>query len=175
MVYFTADMHFGHEKIIRHTGRPFINAEEMDNALIRRWNQRVSPEDEVYILGDITMKGPEYAAGMIGQLKGKKYLIKGNHDKFADNPGFNRALLEWIKDYYELEWKGQRFVLFHYPIQEWNGYFKGSICLHGHQHNKESYNLANLANGIRRYDVGVDANGMEPVSIEQIINFFSRI
>ena len=58
-------------------------------------------------------------------------------------------------------------------IEEWNGYFKGSIDLHGHQHNHEEYNLENLENGLRRYDVGVDANGMKPVSIAEVADFFA--
>ncbi len=57
MVYFTADLHFYHDKIIRHTQRPFHNAEEMNKALIKKWNYKISCDDEVYILGDFTMKG----------------------------------------------------------------------------------------------------------------------
>ncbi len=175
MIYFTSDLHFGHNNMIRHTGRPFENAEEMDLILIQKWNQTVSSRDEVYILGDFTMKGAAYACEILGQLRGRKYLIRGNHDRFADDPGFNRALFEWIRDYYELKWQNQRWILFHYPIEEWNGYFKGSIDLHGHQHNHEEYNLTNLERRIRRYDVGVDANGMKPVSIAEIADFFSGI
>ena len=64
MIYFTSDLHFGHKNIISHTGRPFSAAEEMDEALIRNWNRTVQPNDEVYILGDLTMKGPDFAAGI---------------------------------------------------------------------------------------------------------------
>ena len=53
--------------------------------------------------------------------------------------------------------------------------FKGSISLHGHQHNHEYYNYKNLECGIRRFDVGVDANNMMPVSAEYIISFFNSI
>ena len=175
MIYFTSDLHFGHDKIIRHTGRPFQNSEEMDKALIKNWNRTIRPKDEVYILGDLTMKGPDFAAGILSQLRGRKYLIRGNHDRFADNPGFHPDCFEWIRDYYELAWQNQTFILFHYPISEWNGYFRGSIDLHGHQHNHEEYNLENLENGLRRYDVGVDANGMKPVSIAEVADFFSGL
>lgn len=51
MIYFTADLHFYHDKIITHVNRPFHDAQQMNQALIRNWNQRVSPEDEVYIWG----------------------------------------------------------------------------------------------------------------------------
>ena len=175
MINFTSALHSGHDKIIRHTGRPFQNSEEMDKTLIKNWNRTIGPKDEVYILGDLTMKGPDFAAGILSQLRGRKYLIRGNHDRFADNPDFHPDCFEWIRDYYELAWQNQTFILFHYPISEWNGYFRGSIDLHGHQHNHEEYNLENLENGLRRYDVGVDANGMKPVSIAEVADFFSGL
>ena len=65
MVYFTADLHFYHDKIIRHTQRPFHNAEEMNKALIKKWNNKISCDDEVYILGDFTMKGADLALSLI--------------------------------------------------------------------------------------------------------------
>lgn len=175
MLYFTADLHFGHEKIIKHVGRPFQSVEEMDSKLIRNWNQVIKPEDEVYILGDFTMKGPKFAAEILRQLNGRKYLIRGNHDKFADRQEFSQDLFEWVRDYSELTWNNYKFILFHYPILEWNEYFRGSINLHGHQHNHEEYNLENRKNRIYRYDVGVDANKMRPVSIEQIMKQFDFI
>ena len=72
----------------------------------------------------------------------------------------------------EITYQNTKFVLFHYPILEWNGYGKGAIALHGHQHNHKNYNIENRKAGILRYDVGVDANNMEPVSADEIINFF---
>jgi Predicted phosphoesterase or phosphohydrolase len=147
--------------------------EKMNQALIENWNRTVSAQDEIYILGDVTMKGPELAEEALSQLKGHKYLIKGNHDRFVKNENFNNSLFEWIKDYYELSYENNKFILFHYPIEEWNGYFRGTIHLHGHQHNHENYNFENLEKNLKRFDVGVDANYMRPVSIEDIIAFFS--
>ena len=173
MIYFTADLHFYHDKIITHVNRLFHDAQQMNQALIRNWNQRVSHQDEVYILGDVTMKGSTLAMEALSQLKGRKYLIRGNHDGFVDRPGFDQSLFGWVKDYAELVYRNTKFVLFHYPMLEWNGYFDQSIHLHGHQHNHPDYNYLNLQQGIRRYDVGVDANGMSPVSAEEILSFFS--
>ena len=172
MIYFTADLHFYHDKIIRHTQRPFRNVEEMNTALIKKWNDKVSYDDEVYILGDFTMKGAEIASSCLYSLCGKKHLIRGNHDRFADSAAFEPSLFVSIRDYMEITYLNTRFILFHYPIVEWNGYWKGAIALHGHQHNHKNYNLENRKKGIRRYDVGVDANDMEPVSAEEIIRFF---
>jgi len=65
-------------------------------------------------------------------------------------------------------------MLFHYPIQEWNGFYRGAFHLHGHQHNHADENVRNRTNGLRRYDVGVDANAMSPVSLKQIVSFFNN-
>ena len=172
MIFFTADLHFYHDNIIKHRNRPFRNADVMNEALIKKWNEKVKPSDEVYILGDFTLKGAQLAKRMLYRLNGKKYLVKGNHDKFVEKEEFDNSLFVWVKDYYELTYNNTVFVMFHYPIAEWNGFFKGYIHLHGHQHNYENYNFDNLKAGIKRYDVGVDANYMVPVSIDEIIEFF---
>lgn len=173
MIYFTSDLHFSHGNIIKHANRPFRSADEMDSVLIRNWNNTVSNEDEVYVLGDFTMKGPEIAENFIYTLNGKIHLIKGNHDRFVDNKTFDKTLLEEITNYKEMVYQNTRFMLFHYPILEWNHYFRNAIHLHGHQHNHKDYNLENKKNKLLRYDVGVDANDFKPVSIDDIIKFFS--
>ncbi|MCD8068987.1 MAG: metallophosphoesterase family protein [Lachnospiraceae bacterium] len=172
MIYFTSDIHFGHANIIRSCGRPFETADEMDEAIIRNWNGKVKPQDEVYILGDVTMKGPDFAKERLLRLNGTLYLVKGNHDHFVNKNKFDPDLFGWVKDYYQLKVDNRRFILFHYPITEWNYRPQGSIHLHGHQHNKQEYNLKNRENGILRYDVGMDANNFTPVSLEEIVRFF---
>ena len=173
MIYFTADLHFNHNNIIKHTGRPFQNFEEMDRALIKNWNQKVRPRDEVYILGDVTMKGPDVAKAAMTQLNGRKYLVRGNHDNFVDSKGFDPSIFEWVKDYHRMVYKGQRIMLFHYPIEEWDQMLRGAIHLHGHQHNKPEYNYTNAKNGIWRFDVGVDANFLAPISIDDVFSFMT--
>lgn len=173
MIYFTSDLHFFHDNVIRYANRPFSDVEQMNQTLIHNWNQTVSSQDEIYILGDITLKGPDYANQILSQLHGRKYLIKGNHDRFVQHACFLSNIFEWVKDYHELHYQNNRFILFHYPIQEWNGFFRGSYHLHGHQHNHADYNFQNLAQGLYKYDVGIDANYMKPISIEDIIAFFS--
>ncbi len=173
MIYFTADLRFYHDKVIQHVNRPFPNAEKMNQVLIENWNRKVGAADEVYILGDVTMKGASYATEALSRLKGRKYLVKGNHDRFAEQKEFDKYIFEWIKDYHELKYQNNEFILFHYPIEEWKGFYRGAFHLHGHQHNHADYNYRNLEQGIRRYDVGVDANNMCPVSIEEILEFFA--
>ena len=173
MIYFTADLHFYHDKVIKFADRPFQNIEQMNKTLIKNWNSKIKSNDEIYILGDFTMKGHALAQEILYQLKGRKHLIKGNHDGFINSPHFENYLFESISDYKEINYMNTQFILFHYPILEWDSFFRGSIHLHGHQHNHADYNLQNLQNGIRRYDVGVDANNMSPVSADEIIAFFN--
>jgi len=82
MIFFTADLHFGHENIIRHCSRPFASVNEMDEALIANWNAVITSKDEVYILGDLTMRPATEAHQYLVRLKGRKYFIRGNHDRF---------------------------------------------------------------------------------------------
>ena len=145
----------------------------MNKVLVRKWNEKVTFEDDIYILGDFTMKGAELAAAILSALKGRKHLIRGNHDQFVDNRELAETMFISVQDYAELIYANTMFVLCHYPFAEWNGYAKGSICLHGHQHNHEEYNITNRCEGILRYDVGVDANRMAPVSAEEVIAFFA--
>lgn len=172
MIYFTSDQHFYHENIIKSVGRPFKNAEEMNRVLIAKWNERVLPEDEVYILGDISLKRYPAVSAILAQLNGRKYLVKGNHDYFAGKANFAADLyFGWTKEYHELVWQDKTFVLSHCPLPEWNEMEQGAIHLHGHEHNSSEYNLQNKREGIFQYDVGVDANKMAPISIEEILCF----
>ena len=100
MIYFTADLHFGHSNVISYENRPFQTVEEMDGALIQNWNRRVSPEDEIFILGDLTLKGPEKANAVLEQLQGRKYLVRGNHDGYVERAAFCQAHFQWVKDYF---------------------------------------------------------------------------
>ena len=79
-VYFTSDLHFGHERIIALCERGFTGIEEMNETLIERWNKKVTDKDTVYILGDFAFRSATHAGTYLEQLKGKKHLIIGNHD-----------------------------------------------------------------------------------------------
>lgn len=173
MIYFTSDTHFNHANIIKLCGRPFSNVDKMNAVLIQNWNSCVKYDDEIYFLGDFMFKGGgEAANNLIQQLNGIKYFIKGNHDKFIDDGTFKKNNFVWIKDYHILNYQKQKMVLFHYPIFEWDGYFRDAIHLYGHVHNSgnnpEQQKRFNLL-GKRAINVGVDVNNYFPVSIEEIL------
>ena len=168
--WFTSDPHFNHRNIIHLCGRPFDSVEEMNEALVANFNSVVRPGDDLYILGDVAYKGS--ADELLPRLNGKLHLIVGNHDKDYSATGFFEDIAQIRDISLGIKGRNYRFALCHYPLAEWNGFYRGAVHLHGHQHNKSDYNLAQKEAGLLRYDVGVDANGFFPVSAQQIIEFF---
>lgn len=169
MIYFTSDLHLGHRAAIRMCERPFEDIDDMNRTLIDNINARVQKNDTLYILGDLAFRIPvEEANELISKLKCKKILIKGNHDK-----NYNESFFEGIYDFLEINYGGHSISLMHYPMVEWPRSRRGSIHLHGHQHNKSEYNAHQRDEGFRRYDVGVDANYFFPISVKEILSFMN--
>lgn len=169
MIYFTSDLHLGHEKIISSCNRPFDNAYDMNKSIIESINDVVTNKDILYILGDISLGMPKSdAEKLLRKLKCKKVLIKGNHD-----PNYDKSIFSGIYDYKEIKYNGRHIVLMHYPLMSWKDMELGTIHLHGHLHSNEDYNIDQRENGLLRYDVGVDVNNYKPVSIEDILMFFN--
>ena len=174
MIYFTSDLHLGHKNVIAMCSRPFENADCMDDVLINNWDSLINEDDEVYVLGDITLaRGWKTATCYLKQLKGKKYLIKGNHDKYLYDLKFDRRQFELITPYHEIDFNGHKLILCHYPLADWNGKFRGSIHLHGHIHSPHWSTLQEIMGRI--FDVGVDANNYFPISIDTIIEHCMKI
>lgn len=73
--FYISDTHFGHSNIIRHCNRPFVNADEMDEVLIKNWNSVVTNRDTVYILGDFAFsKGIKQPSEYLRELNGLLYF-----------------------------------------------------------------------------------------------------
>ena len=71
MIFYTSDLHFGHQNVIRFDNRPFDTVSEMDYTLIRLWNSRVREEDSVYCGGFCIQE--RKAGGMVSAAaSGKK-------------------------------------------------------------------------------------------------------
>lgn len=169
MIHFTSDNHWGHENIIRYCNRPFQSLEEMNATLIRKWNETVRACDTVYHLGDVAYKAGPDIESLLDQLHGTVILIRGNHE--TPHPTKGQAIelerFREVHDYLELTIEGQALVLFHYPIEGWNGRHDGAIHLHGHSHGK-----ARKMKG--RLDVGVDTHYFRPWSWEDIKSHFGH-
>ena len=159
-IFFTADLHLGHRRIIcpDHHNRPFKSVEDMNEALITNWNQRVKAGDIVYHLGDFSFSRKADIVNQLERLNGRKFFVRGNHDKeFAKAlksiAGTSQARgIDGFEWYHELKINKQRIVLFHFPILAWHKAYGRSWHLHGHSHGKLPVNPHAL-----RMDVGVDA------------------
>ena len=96
MKYYISDLHIGHSKVINFDSRPFFTLDEMHETIITNWNNVVDRSDDVYILGDFAWKN-DIGVEVLKQLKGRKYLILGNHDRI--NAELD-SQFEWIKELY---------------------------------------------------------------------------
>lgn len=149
-VFFTSDTHFGHRSILKAFNRPFISVREMDEQLIRNWNNSIGKKDHVFHLGD-------FGYGLnteeiFGRLNGIKYLIRGNHDT-------DQVIgLEWnsIQNKLLIKIFNYRFWLSHKP--SWPEGTQNCIRLHGHLHLKNTHE-----------NVCVDVRDFMPVSLQQIL------
>ena len=109
MIYFTSDLHLGHNAVINMQNRPFANVDEMNRVLIDNYNSVVHQNDTVYLLGDICFRiGVDRANELIASLKGKKYLICDNHDKKYD-----KSLFVDVKDFMTISANGLHISLMH--------------------------------------------------------------
>lgn len=106
-------MHFGHKNIITYENRPFANINEMDEELIKRYNDVVREEDKVFILGDFSFYGKQKTSEICNRLNGKKILIMGNHDlkpaKYYRDCGFYESI------HYPIIFEGF-WILSHEPV-----------------------------------------------------------
>ena len=161
-VWLTADTHFGHGGALGLFRRPFASVAEMDEAMVERWNERVSPADDVWHLGDFAVLSASAAREgradeLLARLNGTKRLIAGNNDDGT------RALDGWAEslDYAETVLDGVPVVLCHYALRVWRGQHKGAWNLHGHSHGR-------LKPLTRQRDVGVDAWDFAPATFDTL-------
>lgn len=174
-VLFTADPHFFHRLVAEHRG--FDTTEDMNDALVENWRRVVRPDDDVWVLGDLTLSNITGSLAIIESLPGRKHLIAGNHD--ACHP-MHRSAHKWQSTYLRVfasvqpfarrKIAGQFVLLSHFPYHrdrhevrytQWRLRDEGGWLLHGHTHGKEQREG-------REIHVGVDAWDLTPVNLDQI-------
>jgi calcineurin-like phosphoesterase family protein len=172
-LYFTSDDHFFHKHILEFCERPFANAEEMNEALIENWNNKVPEDGIVFHLGDFAWGPFEKWMEVRKRLNGTIYLILGNHDR--RNVKSARQFDE-LFDYHtyqmRLEVEHRKVYINHFPFLCYDGTYRSKedyiFQLHGHTHQrigdkgKDAKRL--LYRFPTQYDVGVDNNNYAPVS-----------
>lgn len=177
MIWFTSDTHFGHENMLRLSDRPWSTVAQMNNAMVASINSKVTADDELFILGDFSFKMTVQDAYELRKSIACKriHLLPGNHDKDWMQPAVADAFIV-EPPICVLKIDRQKIVLSHYPMVDWQGMSHGGWHLHGHIHScGGAYNKFNLRQGLLRHDVGVDANGYAPVSLEELKLWFAQV
>jgi calcineurin-like phosphoesterase family protein len=178
-VFLVSDTHFGHAGVCRFTHpddpevklRPWSDPDEMDEEMIRRWNDRVRPTDKVYHLGDVVIN--RKALKTLARLKGDKVLIRGNHDIFRDDE--YREYFRELRAYHVMN----GMILSHIPLHEASlGRF--GVNIHGHLHSnrvkkargidaRTGATLYSTENDVRYHCVCVEQTDFTPILFEDVI------
>lgn len=185
-VWFTSDLHFGHEKVANLRG--FIDPSEHDRELVDNWRKMVRPEDQVWVLGDLSggsSFAEDRALGILSTLPGEKHLISGNHDSVW--PGHRNAhrkqrkfleVFESVQPFAKRKMAGREVLLSHFPYAgdhtatdryaDFRLKDTGKWLIHGHVHD------AWWSNG-QQINVGVDMWQMAPIPIHELIYWMDWI
>lgn len=172
-VWYTSDWHIGHKNIIAHSSRPFSDVDEMNAEIVRRYRKLVRPDDLVWFLGDVVWKA-KYL-DLVRDLPGRRYLVRGNHDRRTTDAKFRAAGFEQILTEATFNFRGIKCRLSHYPYA---GYstdprylelrpprVEGEVLIHGHSHVPPEKRV-NLE--FRSVNVGVDAWDFSPVHEDEL-------
>ncbi|MCJ2009589.1 metallophosphoesterase [Methylobacterium sp. J-092] len=165
--FFTADTHFGHQAVLGlrlGLARPFPNIDAHDEALIAAWNAAVRPGDTVWHLGDFCHRCTEDRARAIyGRLRGRKFLVRGNHDKIGQMLPWDGPVVDVTRVHVHDPETGmtQGIWLSHYAHRVWPRMHRGDIHFYGHSH-------GSLPGTAASTDVGVDVFGYRPVTLSEI-------
>ncbi|MDD1705777.1 MAG: 2'-5' RNA ligase family protein [Methanoregulaceae archaeon] len=159
-----SDLHLGHRNIIQYCRRPFSSSDEMDEVLIRNWNHRIAPSDEVFYLGDLCHgKCAKPASAYLSRLNGLIQVISGNHDE--EIPGAVPSL--------RLQYGTTDFFFIHDPVGAPDG-FPGWI-VHGHLHNNDIVRYPFINAGTRSINVSAELLDYIPVSLQELCGFLTKV
>ena len=170
-VFLVSDTHFGHTGVCKFTLddgvtklRPWTDPDEMDEEMIKRWNERVKPTDKVYHLGDVVIN--RKSLGIMRRLNGDKVLIRGNHDIFRDDE--YREHFRELRAYHVMN----GMILSHIPLHpESLGRF--GVNVHGHTHanrvTKVKHEGAAPVIDTRYHCVCVEQTDFAPILFEDVV------
>lgn len=172
ITHFYSDPHFGHERAVEMSNRPFTDVEHMNEQLIHRYWEVVAPDDCVCWVGDCFFTKADEAESILRSLPGRKILVRGNHDR---KPGRMAALgFDLVVEPEMVMHIGNRKVrVCHYPPRGYgrkgDNRFpdrmpmrnKGEVFIHGHTHQREQVVGPCV-------HVGVDAWAYAPVTFEEV-------
>jgi calcineurin-like phosphoesterase family protein len=168
MIYYTADLHLGHENAIKFDQRPFACVEEMDEALIRNWNARVTDRDRIYIAGDLIFRSKRAPEWYLERLRGIKYLVIGNHEQAILK---SERALRYFEDVGKMMYvkDGKNHIcICHFPLAEWNGYYRGHYHIFGHIHASRNRAFRIMREEPRAFNAGCMLYQYRPVTFEEL-------
>lgn len=175
-IFFTSDLHLGHENIVLKSRLQFSDIAEMDEYIIQQWNRKVGSQDEVYILGDFSFRAKTPVADYLSRLKGRKHLIIGNHDaSWMKHMPDAEQYFESIEMMKLLKYQKKMLTLCHYPMLEWpmSRYSDAgaSFLIHGHIHDCTTLDAYAVIKERLPHalNCGVDINHFEPVTFEELV------
>ena len=155
-----ADLHFGHREMCNICHRP----ENFEDIIICNWNNIVSPEDTVYVLGDVffstkSLLSIGYTDRVMTILNGTKILVKGNHDSHK-YPWYTKRGFLFACDTFSLTYNGLKIVFSHKPLI----FHDFDLNIHGHLHD-----LADVQSVCRHHLVSLENNGYVPELLDKIV------
>lgn len=126
MIYYISDTHFGDERIMKLSKRPFSDVDEMNKVLIKKWNDKVSACDDVYIVGDFAFNNKS-ANDALDSLNGRLHLIIDNHDELTEE---TLKRFSTVNQILTIDDCGRSVCLCHYPLLSYeNSIYGASIYL----------------------------------------------
>ena len=169
-IFATSDLHLGHDRAFLWGARGFKSIEEHDAEIIKRWNEVITAEDDVYILGDLMLGDNAHGIHCLSQLNGKLHILTGNHCTSARQKLYHTLenMVEFCGCATTIKYKKKQLYLSHYPTitsnMEANPHH-AVFNLYGHTHQ-----TTNFYNGQPfMYHVGVDSHNCYPVLLDDVI------
>lgn len=165
--YLIADLHFGHENIIKYEKRPFENVDEMNKVLINNWNQKVKKRDKVFVLGDVSFLDEEKTKEIVSSLNGYKILILGNHDRDKNINWWYRV---GFNEVYKYPIVFDEFIVMSHEPPTYYNQQTPFFYIYGHVHSTELYQTITKQSAC----VCVERWNYTPVDIEEIKRLISE-
>lgn len=176
-VFFTSDTHFNHKNIIEYCNRPFENVEQMNETLLKNWNDTVPEDGIVFHCGDFALGGATAWKELPPKLNGEIHLILGNHDIKNFREGY-RPFFASVQEQLTIDLGKKKLILTHFPLLCYHGTWGTEMNvwnIHGHVHicKDEDSNSGKDFERMKlafptQYDVGVDLNGYAPISFAEL-------
>ena len=173
MIFLSSDLHFNHDKEFVYRPRGFETVRQMNETILENFNYYIKNTDDVYILGDLMLGGPDKmdeGLELIGDLNGRLHLVRGNHDTDKRWEAYSKLpnVVEMQNAIY-LKYNGYHFYMSHFPTLTANlekeNIKQCTINLFGHTHQKTNF----YEEIPFMYHVGVDSHNNRPVMIDNVI------